>query len=124
MADQEAQIPTGDVQAAQAVLVADDHSQPNPVESHPSAQAQEPPPQDQEPPPPAQPAPPVVTALHMRACLVFNVTPILFSPATNVLLYSFAGLYCYVPEYYELSFLLSPAIQTCCCKALRACIVM
>ncbi len=57
MADQETQIPTGDVQAAPAVLAADDRLQTNPVESHQFAQAQEPPPPAQEPPPPVQQVP-------------------------------------------------------------------
>ena len=83
MADQEAHIPTGDVQAAQAVLAADDRSQPNPVESHPSAQAQEPPPQDQEPPPPAQQVPAATATsadITLAVCTVFFI-PGLSCPA-------------------------------------------
>ena len=77
MADQEAQIPTGDVQAAQAVLAADDRSQTNPVESHPSAQAQEPPAQDQEPPPPAQQVPAATATsadITLAVCTTFIIT--------------------------------------------------
>ena len=91
MADQEAHIPTGDVQAAQAVLAADDRSQPNPVESHPSAQAQEPPPQDQEPPPPAQQVPAATATsadITLAVCTAFN----LLYQACPVQLYALATL--------------------------------